>query len=322
MAEVTNADLQTKITDLRTYVTKVDQATLPTTDWIQKQLAPVNKMVEDLKAQQDKVADEVIKKPWEELMEMLGFDNLAKGIKKFMEDGFSAAWPTLLSGLMALLVPILTLALGAIALTVFRKLMAKFMGGDVITMNGPNGPFSRENLQTVQRRETRVANGGVGLGDLDPDANFDGLRGQLALLIPQMDAFNEKAPAFLRDFAKLPKETVAQKAASGVKKVADAIKEVDHQRMPLVSSGMGKITGAVRNSDPKKTKKFADAIGRLKLAMDGLEVDKVPKAGTLGQAADNAKRLADNTGTLALKMREFASTVRSINDELGSGAPA
>lgn len=168
--------------------------------------------------------------------------------------------------------------------------------------------------RTSRTSETASPSGGI--ADLPANANFDNLRDQLTLLNPQLETFNKHAPDFVTHFKKLPTESKATKAAKGVKAVAEAVAGVNHQAMPLVSSGMGKITGAVRNSDPKKTADFAKAIGQVKSAMDGLDVDKVPKVATFQNAANAAKELAQHAGTLSGRMRDFATAVRDLNREM------
>ncbi|WP_369145952.1 hypothetical protein [Streptomyces sp. R44] len=320
MAEVTTGDLQIQIAGLSHKLRIVDGGWLPSTNWLKEHL-----IVPEFKDKFLEIHKEIVKNPVSEYWEAAGFDGIAAGIEKLYEgEGLGTAfkyWMSTGAGAFAAIV------VGGIGVYLTGKLTSiqrtLQQWGDpnrLIRAYDADGNITRQSRTDVEARERRVANGGTSLADLPPTANFDGLRAQLELLIPQMEKFNDKAPAFLRDFAKLPKESAARKAAEGVKKVADAIKDVDHQRMPLVSSGMGKITGAVRNSDPKKTKKFADAIGKLKLAMDGLDVNSVPKAGTLGPAATAARDLAQHTGTLSGRMRDFAQAVRDLNAEMGGGA--
>ncbi|MER5713391.1 hypothetical protein AB0B13_18680 [Streptomyces sp. NPDC042898] len=318
MAEVTTEDLSIQIAGLRHYLSKIDHAPLPTTEWMKQQLAPVNKLIEELKAQQDKVAEEVVKPTWEQVMEKLGLGPVAEIIKKGIEGGIGAA---LIAGIVALggiIVPLLMIALGAFVVFQMQKWHAGRNANNQTVGMRPDGSFGRRNFTDIQNERNGVAGGGI--ADLPANANFDALRNQLTLLNPHLETFNRHAPDFVTNFKKLPSEGKATKAAKGVKAVAEAVAGVNHQAMPLVASGMGKINGAVKNSDPKKTAKFADGIGKLKLAMAGLDVDKVPKAGTLGQAADAAHRLAEKTGTLAQKMRDFAREVNSINQELGGAA--
>ncbi|MCX4982812.1 hypothetical protein [Streptomyces sp. NBC_00572] len=317
MAEVTTEDLSIQIGSLRHYLTKVDHNSLPTTEWMKQQLAPVNKLIEDLKAEQEKVAEEVVKAPWEQVLEQLGLGSVAEIIKKFSEEGIMAAVGAAFVALGGMIVPILLTALGAFIVFQLQKWHAGRSATNETFGPRADGSFGRRNFSEIEAERNGVAPGGM--ADIPADANFDELRGQLERLNPHLAKFNLHAPSFVSNFRKMPTKGAAAKA-DVVEKIALAVKEVDHQNMALVASGMGKINGAVKNANPRKTSSFAKAIGKLKLAMDGLEVDKVPKAGTLGQAADNAKRLADNTGTLAQKMRDFAATVRSINDELGATA--
>ncbi|MFF8607625.1 hypothetical protein ACF06X_16950 [Streptomyces sp. NPDC015346] len=276
----------------------------------------------------DDMHQELTKAKKTEWLEAMGLGSFAAAVEKWHEN--NVWWPAyLLSGFISLAIPAFLLALAlnfknlqrGLQTAIIDRLARRFprLENKVIA-GGAGGIIPRLQDRTVVN--DREAAAGGGMAAIPRDANFDGLREQLTNLNPHLKEFNRHAPSFNEAFRKLPKVSAVEKAATAIKKIAEAVAGVDYQSMPLVARGMGKINGAVKNSDPKKTTKFAGAIGKLKLAMDGLEVDKVPKAGTLGQAADNAKRLADNTGTLATKMREFARTVSDINQELGAGSPA
>ncbi|MEU6623562.1 hypothetical protein ABZ926_22705 [Streptomyces litmocidini] len=325
-----NADLSSQIIELKTQVSIADEFQITLAGHYQSILTS---RLDYLKGKIEDIHKEIVKNPVTEYWEAAGFDGIAAGIEKLYEgEGLGTALKYWLSNGAGAFAAILIGGIGVYLtgkLVSIRRdiqeLLSRHLPGatpGLIRGYDENGNVTPQTREQIEARERRVANGGTSLADLPQNANFDGLRTQLGLLIPQMEAFNEKAPAFLRDFRKLPKESAAQKAARGVKAVADAVKEVDHQSMPLVASGMGKITGAVRNSDPKKTKKFADAIGKLKLAVKDLDVDKVPKMATFQNAANAAKDLADHTGTLSGRMRAFAEAVRDLNNEMSGGAPA
>ncbi|MEU3691518.1 hypothetical protein [Streptomyces narbonensis] len=307
-------ELSGNLKDHHQYLSKIDGDPLPTTGWMKNLLAPVNKLVEDLKAQQDKVAEEVVKPTWEQVMEKLGLGPVAEIIKKGIEGGIGAAIVAGIVALGGIIVPLLMIALGAFLVFQLQKWHAsKNANNETVGMRA-DGSFGRRNFNDIQNERNGVVGGG--LADIPQDANFDALRSQLTLLNPHLETFNKHAPDFVTHFKKLPTESKATKAAKGVKAVAEAVEGVNHQAMPLVSSGMGKITGAVRNSDPKKTSDFAKAIGKVKSAMDGLDVDKVPKVATFQNAANAAKDLAQHTGTLSGRMRDFAAAVRDLNREM------
>ncbi|MFJ8133013.1 hypothetical protein [Streptomyces hydrogenans] len=317
--EVTNEEISIQIAGLRRYLSKVDHHTLPTTEWMKQQLAPVNKLIADLKAEQEKVAEEVTKAPWEEVLEQLGLGFVAEIVKKFSEGGFGAALTAALVALGGVIVPILLTALGALIIFKVQQAIALKTGGTTIGLR-PDGSIGRRNFQDIQNERNGVAPGG--LADLPRDANFDPLREQLERITPQLEQFNTHAPAFVSNFRKMPKKG-AEAKADVVEKIALAVKDVDHTRLELVAAGMVKISDAVKQSDPRRTGKFADAIGRLKLAMKDLDVDKVPKMATFQNAADAARELAQHTGTLSRHMGAFASAVRELNGEMtGGGAPA
>ncbi|MFJ2936096.1 hypothetical protein ACIO8G_25495 [Streptomyces sp. NPDC087219] len=310
-----------KVSELKQHL--IEQAPkLITEEWFKTQFnAEYFKKIEEMH-------QELVKAKKSEWMEAMGLEGFASAVEKFHED--SVWWPAYaLSAFIGLAVPAFLLAL---ALN-FKNLQRTIQGG-IFNFLGRKWPQLRNQILAqrdgglIPRRQDRddvrrneEASAG-GMAAIPRNANFDNLRAQLERLNPELLTFNNRAPDFISGMRKLPSASKAGKAAEAIKKIADAITGVDHRSMPLVASGMGKINGAVRNADPKKTTKFADAIGKLKIAMTGLDVDKVPKAGTLGQAAEKAALLAENTGTLAAKMRDFARTVRDINAELGGGAPA
>ncbi|MFC9266013.1 hypothetical protein ACFT25_40060 [Streptomyces hydrogenans] len=317
--EVTNEEISIQIAGLRRYLSKVDHHTLPTTEWMKQQLAPVNKLIADLKAEQEKVAEEVTKAPWEETLEQLGLGFVAEIIKKFSEAGFVAALGAAFVAAGGIIIPILLTALGAFIVFKLQQWHAGRTGGTTFGMR-PDGSFGRRNFDDIRNERNGIAPGGM--ADLPRDANFDDLRSQLERLNPHLAKFNLHAPSFVSNFRKMPSKG-AEAKADVVEKIALAVKEVDHLQLGLVASGMGKINGAVKNANPRKTGKFADAIGRLKLAMKDLDVDKVPKMATFQNAADAAKELAQHTGTLSRHMGAFASAVRELNGEMtGGGAPA
>ncbi|MFF1507780.1 hypothetical protein [Streptomyces sp. NPDC058326] len=256
-----------------------------------------------------------------ELFEAFGLDGVGAAVEK-LHEGHEDKWKYVGWAIAGIFVP---LAIGALVIVFrrvilegFRALQIAMTGKAYVTKENQKG-FERLTKGEIQERER---NAGGGMASIPETANFDGLRTQLEKLNPELRTFNTQAPDFKSNLRKIPSVSQAEKAATAVKKIADAVATVDHERMPLVSSGMGKINGAVRNSDPKKTKKFADAVGKLKLAMDGLDVDKVPKVATFQNAANAAKDLAQHTGTLSGRMRAFAEAVRDLNSEMGGGAPA
>ncbi|MER5964229.1 hypothetical protein [Streptomyces sp. NPDC002057] len=310
---------EAKLSELKEHL--VNQAPkLVTEDWFKTQFtAEYFKKIDDMH-------QELVKAKKTEWMEAMGLEGFASAVEKFHE---GSVWTPvyLLSAFIGLAIPAFLVVL-AMNLKEWQRNAQQAIATRLLG-RGPEPRIiaTRENSlrpgfqsrTDVNRREQAAAGG---MAAIPETANFEPLRAQLRLLNPLLETFNQHAPGFISNFRKLPTESKATKAAKGVKAVAEAVAGVNHQAMPLVASGMGKINGAVRNSDPKKTDAFAKAIGKLKIAMTGLEVDRVPKAATLGQAADNAKRLADNSVTLATKMREMAATIREVNQQINGPAPA
>ncbi|MFF3769537.1 hypothetical protein [Streptomyces sp. NPDC002232] len=314
MAEVTNEELSIQVAGLRHYLRKVDGGWLPTTDWMKQQLAPINKLVEDLKAQQEKAAEEAAKAPWEEWMEKVGLGTLAEVIKTGLEGGILGALGAIGTALAAVVIPVLTAALGAWLILKLQTWHAGRNGG--VTF-GPNqeGTWTRQRLTDIQAQQN---GGGSPLGQIPADANFDNLRTQLQQLNPELLKFNNRAPAFLQSFRKLPTEAKAEKAAKGVERIATAIAGVDHTRMQPVAEGVNKINNAMRNADPKKVEKVARATDKLKTAMLGFNPAKIPKAADIRGTDTAMTNLAAATGTLRTKFNELRLTVQSLDQQLGA----
>ncbi|MFD3660236.1 hypothetical protein ACFWVF_06455 [Streptomyces sp. NPDC058659] len=276
--------------------------------------------------------EELQKEPWTEYFEAMGLDGFAAAFEKNQEK--NEDWKSwLFSAFTGLFIPLVGAMIALMFLTNFKIIQrlaqkAIFNGlfrwipsfrDKIFAMDADNRAPKFQRTEDVKKREQQA---GGGLASLPETANFDGLRRQLEGLIPQLEKFNAHAPAFNREFRKLPSEGKATKAGNGVKAVADAITGVNHESMPLIATGMGKISDAVKTSDPKKTTAFANAIGKLKTSMQGLDVDKVPKMATFQSAANAARDLAQHTGTLSGRMNAFAAAVRELNGEMGGGGAA
>lgn len=245
--------------------------------------------------------EEVVKTPWQEIMELLGFDKIVKSVEEIFKGGFAAAIPALLLGLTQLLLPILMIALGAAVVAMGRAAMKKILNGDVITMNGPRGPFARENAGVVEQREARRANGGTSLADLVSDpANAERarkLREQLVPLNKAVDRFDKLAPTFLELFPKLPNESKATKAATAVGKISDAVNGVNRTALKEVVEGFEKLNKAIKDYQPTK----------------------IPKATELDGVATKMNDLSRETQTLRDKFNGLRGTISSL-DQVIAGA--
>ncbi|GEB56553.1 hypothetical protein [Streptomyces gardneri] len=313
---------KTVVSELKEYLV-LKSPKIATEEWIKTQFtADFFKKIDDMH-------QELTKAKKTEWMEAAGLGSFAASLEKFHEG--NAWWPVyLVSGFLSLAVPAFLIAL-AMNLTAFQRtiqggifnLLSKIkpsLEGKILARPEGGGIIPRPQLAAdVRARENSVLSG---LAALPQNADFSGLRTQLEGINPLLATFNQHAPAFNKEFRKLPSESKATKAGLGVKAVADAITGVNHEAMAPIATGMGKITDAVKLSDPKKTSKFADAIGKLKTSMTGLEVDKVPTMATFQNAANAAKELAQHTGTLSGRMRDFATAVRDLNREMGGGGSA
>ncbi|MFG3188461.1 hypothetical protein [Streptomyces omiyaensis] len=281
------------------------------------------------------------KPAWEQTMEDLGLGIVPAAYNLFTEGGWVAlATAGAVAAGAALVTSVKTsAAIAARTLTLKAQSLAtprNEAGERMVRVRNPESDYGgteRRRLEDVLReaRAKRMEDagrapaegaGGGAMAPIPADAKFGPLRYELKLLNPLLEAFNKHAPDFVEQFRKLPGKREAGGAAKGVEKVAKAVKAVDHRALPQVASGMGKIKGAVLNSDPQRTTDFAKAIGKLKSAMRNFDVDNVPKAATLGPAADAAEKLATHTTTLTRHMRGFAEAVQALNREMTGGAGA
>ncbi|MEV8587754.1 hypothetical protein [Streptomyces sp. NPDC051180] len=325
MAEVTNEDLQLQIAGIRHYVRKVDGGWLPTTEWLKQKLAPLE-LVGDMKEKIEDIHKEVVKNPVSEYFEAAGLDGIAAGIEKLYEgEGFGTAFKywgsTVVGGMVALVIGALSVYLAGKFVGLRRDIQELISRDGLIRGYDENGDLTRQPRTAIEDRERRVARGGGTLADIPQNANFDALRGQLESLNPELEKFNQRAPGFVTNFRKMPSAAKLTPTAEGVDKIAKAVTEAPNaSTLGRVAKSLGKITDAVKDANPGHISKVAKAVGKLKLAVDGLDTANIPKAAPLQGAADAAHNLATNTGTLAGKLREFARTVSSLNDELGGAA--
>ncbi|GHA65819.1 hypothetical protein ACIQRS_07510 [Streptomyces termitum] len=307
MAEVTNDDLSIQIAGLRHYLRKVDGGWLPTTEWVKQQMAPVNKVIEDLKGKLEEVHKEIVKNPVTEYWEAAGFDGIAAGIEKLYEgEGLGTAvayWLSTGGGALAAII------IGGIGVYLAGKLTGiqrsiQQIGGPTrrILALDEEGNLRLQNRTDVENRERRVANGGTGLADLPPGAagNLDTLHQALTRINPELLTFNNRAPDFLRQFRKLPKQAVATRVTEGLKA----------------------LSGALRTLNPTKIGKVASATDRMKSALTGFEPSRIPSGPTLQASADAMGNLARETGTLRSKFQELSRSVRSLDDAIGAATTA
>ncbi|MFJ8658134.1 hypothetical protein [Streptomyces sp. NPDC093795] len=308
-------ELSDNLKDHHQYLSKIDGDPLPTTGWIKQQLAPVNKLVADLKAQQDKVAEEVVKPTWEQVLEKLGLGPVAEIIKKGIEGGIGAAIVAGIVALGGIIVPLLMIALGALLVFKLQKWHSgRNANNETIGMR-PDGSFGRRNFTDIQNERNGVAAGGI--ADLPANANFDALRNQLTLLNPELLKFNNRAPDFKSNMRKMPSPGKAQKAADAVKKVADAIGQINAATLATVAGNISKIVDRMGKADPLHIGKVAKAVGELVTAAKDLKPEMIPQARRVQDSATAVGNLATATGTLRTKFVELRGTVQSLDQELG-----
>ncbi|WP_411108051.1 hypothetical protein [Streptomyces sp. c-19] len=313
-------DTPTLIADLKTTVVQGHIRQIIEHSQVMRDLSSITSTLSHIREKVDELHVEIVKDKGTEMLEMLGLDTIAAIHEKYKEAQVDAkvAWTDwLISGalgiLVATLVPAVIFLLRGKIVDLWRHAWTKGDKEKTVPTSDGNGWFQKEKLGDIQKREERKWQGAGGIADIPANANFDGLREQLAGLNPHLEKFNSHAPDFKTNLRGMPSLGKATKIADAVKKLGEAI---DPTQTPLITKALGKINEGVTYSDPKKTTAFAKAIGKLKLAMNNFDVDQVPTAAALGPAAEKAKELAQHTTTLTGNMRGFADAVRELNRQM------
>ncbi|MEU2242838.1 hypothetical protein ABZ572_25890 [Streptomyces sp. NPDC018338] len=281
-----------------------------------------------LKEKIDEIHVEVVKHKNTEMLEMLGLDSIAAIHEKYQEAKVDqeVAWKDwLLAGIggavLLVLIPALALLFKGQMVNLWR--LAQTRGDDnrrVLTGDG-NGGYRRERLRDVNAREQRVFNGGTSLADLVGNpTNVEQtrkLREELEKLNPEVLKFNNRAPAFIQDFGRLPSEAKANKAVKAVDAIAAAMGRINQAALATFAGNIGKIADRLSKADPLHIGKVAEAIGKLVLAAKDLKPEMIPQARRVQDSATAVGNLARETGTLRTKFAELRGTVQSLDQQLG-----
>ncbi|MFF3317262.1 hypothetical protein ACFYV5_17385 [Streptomyces sp. NPDC003035] len=224
--------------------------------------------------------EELQKEPMTEYLEGMGLGGLAAAVEKFHESKTDdqIQWQNWLYAaiggmVLALILPAIGVYLASRLNNLSRTIREKVSRDGTFRAMDENGDLTRQTRQQIESRERRVANGGTSVADLDPNTNFDALRGQLERLNPALEKFNQHAGPFKRAFAQLPKTAAVTKAADAIEKVSKAASEADVEELKSTGKALKKLVNATQNFNPRK----------------------IPKANSLSSAANAAQRLADNT---------------------------
>ncbi|MFC9705012.1 hypothetical protein ACFTWD_30445 [Streptomyces sp. NPDC056943] len=280
-----------------------------------------------LKEKIDEIHKEVVKNPVSEYWEAAGLDGIAAGIEKLYEgEGLATAfkyWGSTIAGAVA------ALLLGAFALIVagqftnFQRWIQQLGSGGtrrILALN-ENGQLRPQRRLDVEARERRVANGGSSLADLVGNpTNVEQtrkLREELEKLNPEVLKFNNRAPAFISDFGRLPNETKANKAVQAVDAIAAAMGRINQAALATFAGNISKIADRLSKADPLHIGKVAEAIGKLVLAAKDLKPEMIPQARRVQDSATAVGNLARETGTLRTKFAELRGTVQSLDQQLG-----
>ncbi|MEU3606307.1 hypothetical protein AB0E83_12750 [Streptomyces sp. NPDC035033] len=261
-----------------------------------------------LKEKVDEMHKEIVKNPVTEYWEAAGFGGIAAGIEKLYEgEGIGTAinyWLSNGAGALAAIV------IGGVALYISGKLtniqrsIQEFFSRDgLIRGYDANGDVTRQTRRAIEDRERRVANGGTSLADLVSNpANAqqaETLARALEKLNPQVERFDAKAPSFLNSFQRLPNQSKADKAATVLGTVGEAIKKVN----------------------TAKLKKIADGLEKLNRELDTFQPTKLPTDTQLGNTAQAMSNLVTQTESLREKFQGLRGSISSLDDVIaGSGA--
>ncbi|MFD6364838.1 hypothetical protein ACFWFX_34115 [Streptomyces roseolus] len=254
---------------------------------------------------------EVSKHKTTEMLEMLGLNSIAAVHEKYQEakEDPTVAWKDWLWGaiggaVLLVAIPALALFFAGQLLNLSRTIQTWRPFGDnspearagrrILAGNG-NGGVSLQTLGAVNQREQRVFMGGTSLADLVSNpANAqqaETLAKALEKLNPQVERFDAKAPSFLDSFKRLPNQSKADKAATVLGTMGEAIKKVN----------------AV------KLKKIADGLEKLNSELDKFQPTKLPTETQLGNTAQAMSNLATQTGTLREKFQDLQGTIRTLD---------
>ncbi|MET9541226.1 hypothetical protein ABZY16_27615 [Streptomyces sp. NPDC006553] len=255
---------------------------------------------------------EATKNQWTEFMEATPIvGGFAAALEKWFEskeEGAKVAWQNwLFAALAGALMIALLPAIRGLIVNGWRFAQTKRRGDDSaardqrrIWTKNADGGWGRETLGAVKQREQRVWNGGTSLADLVSDpanaARAEALRKKLVPLNRAVDRFNKLAPTFQDLFGKLPSEAKATKAASGVKKISDAVNLVNTTKLKAVAEGFEKLN----------------------LALNDFQPTKIPKETDIAGTASAMNNLAKETGTLRTKFEELRGTIRSLDQQIGA----
>ncbi|MEU2654659.1 hypothetical protein ABZ615_04975 [Streptomyces sp. NPDC007325] len=262
---------------------------------------------------------EVTKHKTTEMLEMLGLNSIAAVHEKYQEaqEDPTVAWKDWLWGaiggaVLLVAIPALALFFTGQLVNLSRTIQTWRPFGDnspearagrrILAGNG-NGGLAPQTLSAVNQREARVWNGGTSIADLVGDPanaqNAETLARALEKLNPQVERFEAKAPSFLNSFKRLPNQSKADKAATVLETMGEAIKKIN----------------------ATKLKKIADGLEKLNKELDTFQPTKLPTDTQLGNTAQAMSNLATQTGTLRDKFRELRGSISSLDQVIaGSGA--
>ncbi|MFD3332938.1 hypothetical protein ACFWV1_09845 [Streptomyces sp. NPDC058700] len=195
------------------------------------------------------IHEEVVKAPLTEWLEAAGLDGVAAGVEKIYE-GKDNWWTYFIAAFIGLAVPAIGLLLVSKFTDWSRFLQSKIFNGQAYARN-EGGTWSRQDVQAVTDRETRVFNGG-GIGAIPTEESLSGVRQELEKLIEKITVFNRKAGGFRTKFNKMPSARAIKQSAKGIEAIADALDRVTIADVGAMATKADELKKAMADFKPGK----------------------------------------------------------------------
>ncbi|GHG10409.1 hypothetical protein [Streptomyces zaomyceticus] len=195
------------------------------------------------------IHEEVVKAPLTEWLEAAGLDGVAAGVEKIYE-GKDNWWTYFIAAFIGLAIPAIGLLLVSKFTDWSRFLQSKVFGGQAYARNEA-GTWSRQDLQAINDRETRVFNGG-GISAIPSEDSLRGVREELEKLTEKITIFNRKAGGFRTKFNKMPSARAIKKSAQGIEAIADALDRITISDVGAMATQADELKRAMEDFKPGK----------------------------------------------------------------------
>ncbi|MFI0983936.1 hypothetical protein [Streptomyces exfoliatus] len=247
MVENTKKETKEKepfVEDGRAMVSKLKKSLIgdPPKILTEENAAPFIKQITD-------IHEEVVKAPLTEWLEAAGLDGVAAGVEKIYE-GKDNWWTYFIAAFLGLAIPAIGLLLVSKFTDWSRLLQSKIFGGQAYARN-EGGTWSRQDLQAINDRETRVFNGG-GIGAIPTADSLRGVREELEKLTEKITIFNRKAGGFRTKFNKMPSARAIKSSAKGIEAIADALDRITISDVGTMATKAEDLKKAMEDFKPGK----------------------------------------------------------------------